>query len=116
MREHFTVPRAARPGISLNIVICCLLMSGIPLMSGCNRGVSDEELGEIHYSLPKIPGAEKPTPLPPFIRHEHKHSEEQEPGGDEPAETSPAKPAVDTAQPVIEELPTEEDAAPAESD
>lgn len=116
MRENLTIVRDARQGICLSFVIFCLLIAGIPLMSGCNRGVSDEELGEIHYSLPKIPGAEKPTPLPPFIRHEHTHSEEQEPQGGEPTETSPAKPASIPEQPVIEELPTVEDAAPAESD
>ncbi len=33
---------------------------------GCDHGVSEKELGEITYELPKIEGADKPFPLPPL--------------------------------------------------
>lgn len=46
-----------------------LLMSLIPLVavtgfSGCGPAVSDDQLGEIHYTMPAVPGTEKPYELP----------------------------------------------------
>ena len=33
-------------------------------LSGCQSRASDEELGTIVYEVPKVPGSEKPFPLP----------------------------------------------------
>jgi hypothetical protein len=33
-------------------------------INGCGPRVSNEELGEIQFEIPKVPGSEQPFPLP----------------------------------------------------
>lgn len=36
------------------------------LLSGCGPQVAQEDLGKIVYEVPKMPGSDKPYPLPPL--------------------------------------------------
>jgi hypothetical protein len=59
-----------------------LLISLIPLLavasfSGCGPAVSDDQLGEIHYTMPAVPGAEKPYELPDLGEAEPEKAEGQ---------------------------------------
>ncbi len=40
------------------------LMFLLPPLEGCGAAVSEEELGEIRYELPAVPGAAQPYQLP----------------------------------------------------
>jgi hypothetical protein len=59
-----------------------LLMILVPLLaaasfSGCGPAVSDDQLGEIHYTMPAVPGAEKPYELPELDEAEPEKAEGQ---------------------------------------
>jgi hypothetical protein len=41
---------------------CCLLAAG--LLVGCGPAVPRDELGEVIFEIPRVPGADKPYPLP----------------------------------------------------
>ena len=36
----------------------------MPILSGCDSGVSKEDLGTAGFEVPKVPGAEQPYPMP----------------------------------------------------
>jgi len=36
----------------------------LPMVSGCDSGVSKEELGPAAFEVPEVPGAEEPYKLP----------------------------------------------------
>jgi hypothetical protein len=86
-----------------------LLCVFLPL--GCNRGPSEEELGEIHYSLPKIPGANDPFEMPPPLTRKSKSiTREEARDQPEPAAGSTESPVVSPEQQTEEAkpLPVEE--------
>lgn len=41
-----------------------LAVLGLGLANGCGPAVRDEELGEIHDRMPRVPGTEQPYELP----------------------------------------------------
>jgi len=67
------------------IVLGLLAVPGM-LTSGCQPAGSEEELGTIVYEVPKVPGSEKPLPMP-----------ELNPGAK--SDRSDASPAVPHAMP-----------------
>lgn len=44
---------------TLAVVVCLL-----PMVSGCDSGVSKEELGTVQFEVPKVPRADKPYAMP----------------------------------------------------
>jgi len=36
----------------------------VPLAVGCGPAIPSEELGDVVFEVPKVPGAEEPYPLP----------------------------------------------------
>lgn len=58
------------------------------LTPGCGPSLTQEELGEIEYRVPKIPGAKEPYPLPPPVANP-----EAEATSDAPEEDLPLPPS-----------------------
>lgn len=53
-------PRVPRPLTALALT----LTIGLPAWSGCGPELSPSELGEVHFEIPKVPGAESAYVLP----------------------------------------------------
>ncbi len=48
----------------LLVTISLLAMFVVATTAGCDRGVPEDQLGEIQYTVPNLPGTEEPYPLP----------------------------------------------------
>lgn len=42
----------------------CVVLLALVVCGGCDAGVSEEELGTVHYEMPQVPGTETPYKLP----------------------------------------------------
>jgi hypothetical protein len=60
------------------------------VVPGCGPQVAREDLGKIVYEVPKVPGSDKPYPLPPL----ESSPAPRGPAGETPAQ--PAKPVSDS--------------------
>ena len=43
---------------------CCVVLLALAVCVGCDAGVSEEDLGTVHYEMPQVPGTETPYKLP----------------------------------------------------
>ena len=64
-----------------------LMFLALASLAGCDGAASQEELGEVHYRLPRIDGMETRYVLPPQLKANSAR----------PAAESPASPAQETA-------------------
>lgn len=45
-------------------ILCAVLGNVLILLAGCGPAVPEGELGQVILEVPKVPGSEKPYPLP----------------------------------------------------
>lgn len=83
----YTKPKGVIPESCATIPAACAWL-GIALLAGCGDS-NIEELGEIHYRLPRIHGMELPYHLPPRIQVPPATGEPSPPVTDAPPSQSP---------------------------
>ena len=56
--------------------VLCLALAMLP---GCGPRLDQEDLGEVVFEIPNVPGADKPYPLPEFAQEQPEKTTESAP-------------------------------------
>jgi hypothetical protein len=94
------------PWTACGAVVCGLV--------GCGPSLTEQDVGEVLYKVPEVPGSTTPYPLPDYSKPPEKPATEPSQPTEKPATETPAAEKVPADNFPSEKAPTEKPPAPAQ--